>query len=159
MKEKLAPIFGIFTIYFAFFGSLARAEDINFNAVVANSCTVTKLTDGTMLYDTTEYDFNEGTPGTFTVLNTAPGGTVTITPPSNFSTKPGDYTGTPNFSYRYSFIGTNTIAEVTISDGSSDIINFALPGLNTGTLHSSATTSSGGFTSGNYTAVYTVTCS
>lgn len=143
----------------ASFSNGANAQNVPFAATVANVCTVTLGTAGTMLYDTAESDFNEGTPGTFTVLNTSPSGAVTITPPTAFSSQPGDYAGTPSFSYRYNFVGTNTISDINVIDGSSAIVNFPLPGLNTGTLFSSATTTGGGFTDGNYTAIYTVTCS
>ena len=159
MNRSLAFFLCISTASLSLFSASANAENVPFTATVLNICTVTPGTPGSMLYDATEYDFNEGTPGAFTVLNTSPNGSVTITPPVDFDDKPGDYAGTPTFSYRYNFVDANEIAEVVVGDGSSAVANFPLPGLNAGTLYSSATTTEGGFTDGAYTAVYTVTCS
>lgn len=158
--KKIIAISGLTAILYSLVTELStKAADVNFNVNVANSCTVTKLADGTMTYDTAEGDLNEGIPGTFSVTSTTANATLTITPPSIFSVAPANYTGTPSFQYRYGITGANTISLLASAVNSTRAIALTLPGVNTGTLYSGVTNSGGAFVSGNYTAVYTVTCS
>lgn len=162
MKNLSLALLGLSTVSLLLGAASANAQtsgDVNFGATVANVCVVAG-TAGTMQHDTT--DITKMTPltsGIFTVTNTTPNGTVTITPPDTFTDDPVDYTGNPTFSYEYSLSGANTLAAVEVSDESASSATLALPGLTTGTLDSSVTTSGGEFTTGVYLATYTVTCS
>ncbi|WP_299402222.1 hypothetical protein [Acaryochloris sp. IP29b_bin.148] len=162
MKNLNSLLLGISTLSLVLYPASANAAEVPLTATVLDTCVVTPGTPGTMTYDTTDPNnpsFEEGTASTFTVLNTAPNAIVTIAPPANFFPLVSGYLGTPTFSYRVSFSGDNTTSEVTIDNSNNHSETLAAPGLNTGTLHSSATTSGGAFTAGSYTVIYDVTCS
>jgi len=152
-----AGLFLAVTVPIVLAGVCAKAatQNVLFNATVAPTCTLTIVSNGTLVaspdLQTLSSKLGGGASGSVTLATTG-GVDLSVDPVTVVTAPPADISATA-WTPTYSAAGTHTIAET----GGSTTLND--PGLSTVTVHLVGTKGgSDRFTSGNYQATVTVRC-
>lgn len=147
MKKTLA----LMTVLSAFAAAPAFAEDVEFSATVASSCTIDNISNGTLAVNAAVDQLASGGTGdgSFDVTANATIFSLAVSNPTGWDAEPA---GTP----ATTFSASATLAGNTATPGSA----VAVPDTTTtGSVALTADADTGTFPNGSYTATVVITCS